>query len=137
MIGVCLDQTVFIFSLNVTITFISDIGSLRSKRSHRSASLENLPPWCLSSCLIPSCWSAFLLLEIFTGSRTSYSHNPDLPVGEFPQVVGKQTVDSRPGTIPECFFLDPWSSSLMNSEVGPVGREKAASGNEALTGWCF
>ena len=77
----------------------------------------------------PSCWSAFLLLQIFTGTRTSYSHNPDLPVREFPQVVGKQTVDSRPGRMPEWFLLDPWSE--------PVGGEKAASGNEALTGWCF
>ena len=69
------------------------------------------------------------MLEIFTDSRTSYSHNPDLPVREFPQVVGKQTVDSRPGRMPEWFLLDPWSE--------PVGGEKAASGNEALTGWCF
>ena len=30
-----------------------------------------------------------IVLEILTGSSTSYSHNPDLPVKEFPHAVGK------------------------------------------------
>lgn len=33
-----------------------------------------------------------LVLEILTASSTSYSHNPDLPIKEFPHAVGKQTV---------------------------------------------
>jgi len=33
-----------------------------------------------------------LVIEVLTGSSTSYSHNPDTPIKEFPHAVGKQTV---------------------------------------------
>ena len=33
-----------------------------------------------------------LVLEVLTASSTAYSHNPDLPITEYPHAVGKQTV---------------------------------------------
>ena len=77
------------------------------------------------------------MLEILTGSSTSYSHNPDLPVKEFPHAVGKQTVliaGLQAGNNARVVFA---GSLDFFSDNG----EKAACGNEALskasTGWCF
>jgi len=88
-----------------------------------------------------------LVLEILTGSSTSYSHNPDLPVKEFPHAVGKQTVliaglqARNNARVVFAGSLEFFSDDFFNSEVEPVGGEKAACGNEALakalTGWCF
>merc|ERR1712013_293589 len=89
-----------------------------------------------------------LVLEILTGSSTSYSHNPDLPVKEFPHAVGKQTVmiaglqARNNARVVFAGSLEFFSDELFNSLVEPVtGGEKVGSGNQelakALSLWCF
>jgi len=88
-----------------------------------------------------------LVLEILTGSSTSYSHNPDLPIKEFPHAVGKQTVliaglqARNNARVVFAGSLEFFSDEFFNYEVEPVSGSKVASGNEdlakALTAWCF
>ena len=77
-----------------------------------------------------------LVLEVLTASSTAYSHNPDLPITEYPHAVGKQTVliaglqvrlaalndplsekyiNFRRGTTPGLSFLAPSTSSATSS----------------------
>jgi len=88
-----------------------------------------------------------LVLDILTGSTTSYSHNPDLPIKEFPHAVGKQTVliaglqARNNARVVLSGSLEFFSDEFFNSQVEPVAGKKMASGNEALakalTKWCF
>merc|ERR1719228_2667385 len=87
-----------------------------------------------------------LVLEVLTGSSTSYSHNPDTPVTEYPHAVGKQVVlvaalqarnNARvvfSGSLD--FFSDEFFTAMVEQ-----GGSKVASGNQALaralTDWCF
>merc|ERR1712013_654472 len=79
---------------------------------------------------------------------TSYSHNPDLPVKEFPHAVGKQTVmiaglqARNNARVVFAGSLEFFSDEFFNSLVEPVtGGEKVGSGNQelakALSLWCF
>jgi len=88
-----------------------------------------------------------LVLEILTGSSTSYSHNPDTPIKEFPHAVGKQTVliaglqARNNARVVFAGSLEFFSDEFFNSMVEPVSGEKVASGNQALAKalslWCF
>jgi len=88
-----------------------------------------------------------LVLDILTGSTTSYSHNPDLPIKEFPHAVGKQTVliaglqARNNARVVFAGSLEFFSDEFFNSLVEPVSGGSVASGNEALakalTSWCF
>jgi len=88
-----------------------------------------------------------LVLEILTGSSTSYSHNPDTAIKEFPHAVGKQTVliaglqARNNARVVFAGSLEFFSDEFFNSMVEPVAGEKVASGNQALAKalslWCF
>ena len=89
-----------------------------------------------------------LVMEILTGSSTSYSHNPDKMIREFPHAVGKQTVmiaglqarnNARvvfSGSFE--FFSDEFFTSKVEPATGAAG---VVSGNKdlalSLTRWCF
>jgi len=88
-----------------------------------------------------------LVLEILTGSSTSYSHNPDLPVKEFPHAVGKQTVliaglqARNNARVVFAGSFEFFSDEFFNAQVEPVTGGKVESGNKdlalALSNWCF
>jgi len=88
-----------------------------------------------------------LVLEILTGSSTSYSHNPDLPIKEYPHAVGKQTVliaglqARNNARVVFSGSLEFFSDDFFNSKVEPIAGNSVASGNEALSKslsmWCF
>merc|ERR1719333_1489455 len=89
-----------------------------------------------------------LVMEILTGSSTSYSHNPDTMIKEFPHAVGKQTVliaglqARNNARVVFAGSLEFFSDEFFNSMVEPVnGGEKVGSGNQelakALSLWCF
>jgi len=88
-----------------------------------------------------------LVLEILTGSSTSYSHNPDLPVKEFPHAVGKQTVliaglqARNNARVVFAGSFEFFSDEFFNAQVEPVTGGKVDSGNKdlalALSNWCF
>merc|ERR1711974_452574 len=87
-----------------------------------------------------------LVLEVLTASSTAYSHNPDLPLTEYPHAVGKQTVlvaGLQARNNARVIFsgsLDFFSDEFFMAEV-ETGGKKVASGNaalaKALTDWCF
>ena len=87
-----------------------------------------------------------LVLEILTGSSTSYSHNPDLAITEYPHAVGKQTVmiaglqARNNARVVFSGSLEFFSDEFFTAEVQTKGK-KVASGNAALakslTDWCF
>merc|ERR1712060_62992 len=87
-----------------------------------------------------------LVLEVLTASSTAYSHNPDLPITEYPHAVGKQTVlvaGLQARNNARVIFsgsLDFFSDEFFTAEV-ETGGIKMASGNaalaKALTDWCF
>jgi len=87
-----------------------------------------------------------LVLEILTGSSTSYSHNPDLPITEYPHAVGKNTVliaglqARNNARVVFSGSLEFFSDEFFTAQVETKG-SKAASGNaalsKALTDWCF
>merc|ERR1712020_430724 len=87
-----------------------------------------------------------LVLEILTASSTAYSHNPDLPITEYPHAVGKQTVlvaGLQARNNARVIFsgsLDFFSDEFFTAQV-ETGGKKVASGNaalaKALTDWCF
>merc|ERR1712209_404118 len=80
-----------------------------------------------------------LVLEVLTASSTAYSHNPDLPITEFPHAVGKQTVmiaglqarnNARvvfSGSFE--FFSDDFFTSKVEAATGAAG---VVSGNKDL-----
>merc|ERR1711974_434688 len=84
--------------------------------------------------------------EVLTASSTAYSHNPDLPITEYPHAVGKQTVlvaGLQARNNARVIFsgsLDFFSDEFFTAEV-ETGGKKVASGNaalaKALTDWCF
>eukprot|EP00092_Neocalanus_flemingeri_P036497 GFUD01039740.1.p1 GENE.GFUD01039740.1~~GFUD01039740.1.p1 ORF type:complete len:433 (-),score=127.73 GFUD01039740.1:260-1558(-) len=88
-----------------------------------------------------------LVLEILTGSSTSYSHNPDLPIKEFPHAVGKQTVliaglqARNNARVVFAGSLEFFSDEFFTAKVSPVGGESVDSGNKelamAVSDWCF
>jgi len=88
-----------------------------------------------------------LVLEILTGSSTSYSHNPDVPVKEFPHAVGKQTVliaglqARNNARVVFAGSFEFFSDEFFNAQVEPVTGGKVDSGNKdlalALSNWCF
>merc|ERR1711971_848821 len=87
-----------------------------------------------------------LVLEVLTASSTAYSHNPDLPITEYPHAVGKQTVlvaGLQARNNARVIFsgsLDFFSDEFFTAEV-ETGGKKVGSGNaalaKALTDWCF
>lgn len=88
-----------------------------------------------------------LVLEILTGSSTSYSHNPDTPIKDFPHAVGKQTVliaGLQARNNARVIFsgsFEFFSDEFFTSKVEPVTGAAQASGNKdlalSLTKWCF
>jgi len=88
-----------------------------------------------------------LVIEILTGSSTSYSHNPDNMIKEFPQAVGKQTVmiaGLQARNNARVIFsgsFEFFSDEFFSSKVEPVSGPSVASGNKdlalAITNWCF
>ena len=88
-----------------------------------------------------------LVLEILTGSSTSYSHNPDTPIKEFPHAVGKQTVliaGLQARNNARVIFsgsFEFFSDEFFTSKVEPVTGKAQPSGNKdlalSLTKWCF
>lgn len=88
-----------------------------------------------------------LVLEILTGSSTSYSHNPDTQIKDFPHAVGKQTVliaGLQARNNARVIFsgsFEFFSDEFFTSKVEPVAGAAQASGNKdlalSLTKWCF
>merc|ERR1712241_497964 len=88
-----------------------------------------------------------LVLEILTGSSTSYSHNPDTPIKDFPHAVGKQTVliaglqARNNARVVFSGSFEFFSDEFFTSKVEPVTGAAQASGNKdlalSLTKWCF
>ena len=88
-----------------------------------------------------------LVLEILTGSSTSYSHNPDTPIKDFPHAVGKQTVliaGLQARNNARVLFsgsFEFFSDEFFTSKVEPVTGTAKPSGNKdlalSLTKWCF
>jgi len=88
-----------------------------------------------------------LVLEILTASSTSYSHNPDLPIKEFPHAVGKQTVliaglqARNNARVVFAGSLEFFSDEFFLAKVEPVTGSAVASGNkdlaQAVSDWCF
>jgi len=89
-----------------------------------------------------------LLFRILTGTQTTYSANPSLPVTDYPQSVGKDTllvtaIQARNNArIIFSGSLDLFSNKLFNSPVSVVGGSKFdKSGNEQfatdLSKWVF
>ena len=88
-----------------------------------------------------------LVLEILTGSSTSYSHNPDTQIKDFPHAVGKQTVliaGLQARNNARVIFsgsFEFFSDEFFTSKVEPVTGAAQASGNKdlalSLTKWCF
>jgi oligosaccharyltransferase complex subunit beta len=87
-----------------------------------------------------------LVLQILTGSSTAYSHNPDLPITEYPHAVGKQTVliaglqARNNARVVFSGSLEFFSDEFFTASVETKGK-KVASGNaalaKALSDWCF
>jgi len=89
-----------------------------------------------------------LVLEVLTGSSTSYSANPEHPIKEYPHAVGKNTVliaGLQARNNARVIFsgsLEFFSDEFFNAQVVPGSGGKAvAAGNaefaEALSLWCF
>ena len=89
-----------------------------------------------------------LVMEILTGSSTSYSHNPDSMIKDFPHAVGKQTVmiaglqARNNARVVFSGSFEFFSDEFFSSKVEHIsGSGSAASGNKdlalALSKWCF
>ena len=88
-----------------------------------------------------------LVIEILTGSSTSYSHNPDTPVKEFPHAVGKQTVliaglqARNNARVVFSGSFEFFSDEFFTSQAEPVSGKAQPTGNKdlalSLTRWCF
>jgi len=88
-----------------------------------------------------------LVLEILTGGTTSYSHNPDLPITDYPHAVGKNTVmiaglqARNNARIVFSGSLEFFSDEFFTAQVETLGGAKVPSGNadlaRAITTWCF
>jgi len=88
-----------------------------------------------------------LVLGVLSGASTSYSHNPEEPVTEFPHAVGKQTtliagLQARNNA--RVIFsgsLDFFSDEFFLAQVEKVGSEARESGNfelaKSLSLWAF
>lgn len=87
-----------------------------------------------------------LVLEILTGGSTSYSHNPDSPITEYPHAVGKNTVmiaglqARNNARVVFSGSLEFFSDEFFTAQVESKGK-KNPSGNAALakaiSNWCF
>ena len=89
-----------------------------------------------------------LVMEILTGSSTSYSHNPDKMIKDFPHAVGKQTVmiaglqARNNARVVFSGSFEFFSDEFFSSKVEPVSGVGAnVAGNKdlalAVTNWCF
>jgi len=89
-----------------------------------------------------------LVLEILTGSSTSYSHNPDEPISEYPHATGKGTVlvaalqARNNARVIFAGSIDMFSDKFFGASVSSWSGKKASkSGNQALAAglarWCF
>jgi len=88
-----------------------------------------------------------LVLPILTGSSTTYSHNPDLRVKEYPYATGKQTVliaglqARNNARVIFAGSLEFFSDEFFKSSVEPKDGTKVDAANEALSRalykWCF
>jgi len=88
-----------------------------------------------------------LVMEILTGSSTSYSHNPDTMIQEFPHAVGKQTVmiaglqARNNARVVFSGSFEFFSDEFFSAKVEPVTGAAVASGNKelalTLSKWCF
>jgi len=91
--------------------------------------------------------SSRLLYRILTGTKTTYSANPSVPVTEYPQSVGKDTllvtaIQARNSA--RVIFsgsLDLFSNKFFNSAVNVGGKKFDRSGNEQFASevskWVF
>jgi oligosaccharyltransferase complex subunit beta len=88
-----------------------------------------------------------LVLEVLSASSSSYSHNPDQPIKEYPHATGKNTLliaGLQARNNARVIFsgsLDFFSDELFTSSVDSLGKKSAKSGNQvlaaAITNWCF
>jgi len=88
-----------------------------------------------------------LVIEILTGSSTSYSHNPDTLVKDFPHAVGKQTVliaglqARNNARVVFSGSFEFFSDEFFTMKVEPIAGSAKPSGNKdlalSLTRWCF
>jgi len=88
-----------------------------------------------------------LVIEVLTGSSTSYSHNPDTPIKDFPHAVGKQTVliaglqARNNARVVFSGSFEFFSDEFFTSKVEPMTGSANPSGNRdlalSLTRWCF
>jgi len=83
-----------------------------------------------------------LVLEILTGSSSSYSHNPDQPIKDYPHTVGKNTLliaglqARNNARVVFSGSLEFFSDEFFNSLTNGVTTGNAALA-EALSLWCF
>jgi len=88
-----------------------------------------------------------LVMDILTGSSTSYSHNPQLPIKEYPHATGKATVmiaglqARNNARIVFSGSLEFFSDEFFQAEINTGNGKTEPSGNfelaEALSLWCF
>jgi oligosaccharyltransferase complex subunit beta len=88
-----------------------------------------------------------LVLEILTGSSSSYSHDPEEPIRDFPHAVGKNTVliaGLQARNNARVIFsgsLEFFSDEFFTAEIGRATAAGGATGNSELTKnmalWCF
>ena len=83
-----------------------------------------------------------LVLEILTGSSSSYSHNPEQPIRDYPHAVGKNTVliaGLQARNNARVIFsgsLEFFSDEFFTAEIGsgPTGNAELA---KMMSLWCF
>jgi len=88
-----------------------------------------------------------LVMDILTGATTAYTHNPTLPIKEYPHTVGKATVmiaglqARNNARIVFSGSLEFFSDEFFQAEVVKAGGKAVPTGNfelaEALSLWCF
>jgi oligosaccharyltransferase complex subunit beta len=88
-----------------------------------------------------------LVIDILTGATTAYTHNPQLPIQDYPHTVGKSTVmiaglqARNNARIVFSGSLEFFSDEFFQAEVQIGSGTPVPSGNselaEALSLWCF
>ena len=83
-----------------------------------------------------------LVLEILTGSSSSYSHNPEQPIRDYPHAVGKNTVliaGLQARNNARVIFsgsLEFFSDEFFSAEIGS-GLAGNAELSKIMSLWCF
>jgi len=88
-----------------------------------------------------------LVMEILTGSSTSYSHHPEQPIKDYPHAVGRNTLliaGLQARNNARVIFsgsLEFFSDEFFTSKISMAGGSQVAAGNaelaESLSLWCF